>query len=194
MNKNLKALLACVGILFFIGLCALTLKGPDKTGEETVLGHGGPLEMIPVLAIGSEASPVTVATTTFSNASSSIITAGGLPNLAFVIGYTPASYGSRLALLLERSFDGTNFYPYATITPESGDVLINSSGTTTGGVTFTSPPFLIPGNALGTAVSGTRITTSFDLTLAAGWIRLSAREVSTSTRGTTNIGVYLTSN
>lgn len=181
------------GVWFIVATIKSTtesLKRQD-TQQEQQLGHGGPLEMIPYpTAIGSVASPSTLATTTYNNVSSTLINVGGLPNFAFNVGYTPKSYGSRLFVLIERSFDGVNFYPYSTITPESNDVLVNTSGSST----TTGIPFVIPGNAIGTAASGTRITASFDLTVAASYIRVSAKESSTSTAGTANVEAYFTSN
>ena len=188
MTNQTKKILIGGGVLAILAIVGAYVFPRSPQGE---LGHGGPLEMIPYTsAIGSVASPTTVATTTYNNASTTLMNVGGLPNLAFNVGYTPKSYGSRLYVLLERSFDGTNFYPYATITPETGDVLINTSGTgTTAGI-----PFVIPGNSIGTSASGTRIATSWDLTLAASYVRISAKEVSTSTAGTMNLEAYFTSN
>lgn len=185
-NKNVKLLIGgvAIAIILFVGWFFLTPK------SEQALGHGGPFESINyATAIGSSASPATL-TTAYAGASSTILLAEGLPNISIAGTYLPKSYGSRLYLLIERSIDkGVTYVPYVTLTPESTDVLVNTSGTST----TNGSPFVVPGNS-NTAASGTAIGFSFDVTLAADYIRLSAKESTTSTAGTLNAQALLTSN
>ncbi len=183
-NLQKKILAVGVGILVGVVVILAFLYWPKNQ-----LGHGGPFESINYQAFST--STLTGAYTGAGSVSSSIILAGGLPNIAIAGKYTPKSYGSIAEILVERSLDhGATFEPYVTISPESADTLVNTSGTgTTNG-----SPFLVPGNALYLSASGTTIGYSFDLTLVADYIRVSAKEVTTSTAGTLNTQVLLTSN
>lgn len=167
---------------------------PGGDDGDVQLGHGGPLEMIPYpSAIGSASSPSTMSTTTFDGASTTVLNVGGLPNMAFNVGYTPKAYGSRLLIQIERAFDVTcsNFYQWDTLTIGSDAVLVNTQGTSSAlGV-----PFVI--NNEGTYASGTRRTASWDMSLAATCARISMRESVTgtpATPGTANLEAYFTSN
>lgn len=155
-------------------------------------GVSGSYELTGYNAIGSSSSPSTLSsTTTYSNTSSSALMVKGMPNIAFAVQYTPKSYGSSVYILLERSIDnGATFFPYGTLTTESADTLVNSSGTRSTAGT----PFVIPGNDVGTATSGTTIKISWDLSLVADYIRLSAKESTTSTFGTLSTQVKMLSN
>lgn len=174
-----------VGILLIFGV--LRSIQPSQTIN---YGHGGPLESINYpSAIGSAASPSTL-TTAYTGASSTTILAEGLPNIVVAGSYLPKSFGSRMYMLVERSIDkGATYEPYMTLTPETSDVLVNSSGSST----TNGSPFIIPGNST-TAASGTSIGFSFDLTLVADYVRISAKESTTSTAGTLNAQMLLTSN
>ena len=102
-----------------------------------------------------------------------------LVNMVLAGFYQSNTTGARALLLVERSIDdGLTYQPYQTITPETADVLINTSGTGTS----IGSPFVVPGT--GASTSGTVIGFSADLTLAADYIRVSAKEVSSSTGST----------
>lgn len=190
MNDSLKkGLTAAIGVLFaaLLGFFGFSMASNPESG----LGSGQLTQLSYPAAIGTATSPVTLATTTYSNASSSVILAGGLPHLVLAGTYTPKSYGSVMYLKLERSIDnGTTFFPYDVISPGVSGTLVYNAGTST----TPGAPFVIPGEGIGTAASGTAIGFSFDLPAVADYIRVSAKEYSTSTRGTVNVQVILQSN
>lgn len=183
-----KRTFAAIGaVLLFLGGLVSRYALPADQGAE--LGHGGALESVNyVAAIGSASSPATL-TTAYSGASSTPMTAMGLPNMTVAGTYTPRSHGSQMLLLLERSIDnGATYQPYNILEPRSTDVLVYTSGSsTTAGI-----PFIIPGTT--GAASGTAIGFSFDLSVVADFIRLSAKEMTTSTAGTLSVRSVLTSN
>lgn len=183
-----KRFLAAVGaVLLFLG--GLVSRYAPPVDQNADLGHGGAFESVNyVAAIGTSASPATL-TTAYSGASSTPMTAMGLPNMTIAGTYTPRSYGSKALLLLERSIDnGATYQPYTVLEPRSTDVLVYTSGSsTTSGI-----PFIIPGT--GGSTSGTAIGFSFDLSVVADFIRLSAKEMTTSTAGTISVRSVLTSN
>lgn len=182
MTPNAQRLLSIfapiVAVLVIIaGIFAWNVQ--NKTTEQTSLGHGGTFSSINYAAIGTPASPRTL-TNSYNGASSTVLLTNGMPNIVIGGKYTPKSYGSNAYILLERSLDGgSTFVPYQTLTAESSDVLVNTSGTST-----TGTPFIVPGNNLYGSTSGTPIFFSFDVSLVADYIRISARETSTSTLGT----------
>jgi hypothetical protein len=195
MKPENKIRLISVGIGAVV-LCAILFlwKIYQLPSQPQQLGHGGPLESINYpAAIGTATVPISTSSTYTGagSASSSAILATGLPNLVLAGTYTPKSFGSNLLIQVQRSIDNGNTYePYMTITPESGDVLVNSSGTST----TNGSPFIVPGNNLFRATSGTAIGFSFDLTLVADYIKILTKEQTTSTFGTINVQALLTSN
>ena len=129
-------------------------------------------------------STLTSSYTAAGSVSSSRIAIDGYPNVVLSGVYTPASYGSIAYILIQRSIDGGATYkPYATITPESADVLVNSNGSSTSG----GSPFLVPGNALFSSASGTAINFSWDLTMIADFVKVQVKELTTSTAGTMSL-------
>lgn len=123
-------------------------------------------------------------TSTLTNAytgSGAVSTTGRLAksfgNVAFSGVYQSNTTGAKAMILLERSLDdGVTYQPYQTMTPETADVLINTSGSGTS----SGSPFIIPGT--GASASGTNpIPFSWDLSLAADYVRVSVKEVSSST-------------
>lgn len=192
MDKNQKilALIGCAVLALIVGLTANHLfGGPSMLGAA---GAGYSSIENPVV-IGSATVPVTLtsAYTGAGAASSSRIAVDGYPNLVLAGTYTPNTYGAKVFILLTRSIDGgVTYLPYETISPQSDGTLINTNGTgTTNG-----SPFVIPGNALGTTASGTAIGFSFDLTAVADFVKVSAKEVTTSTAGTLNVQIKGASN
>lgn len=186
-NQMLKRTLAILSLVAVAIVGVFALRSPT----EMQLGSGGPFESINYpAAIGTASSPSTL-TTAYAGASSTVILARGLPNVTIAGSYTPRSHGSAAYLLLERSIDeGTTFKPYTVISPTANDIDVYTNGTsTTSGI-----PFLIPGTGIGGATSGTAITFSFDLTAPADYIRVSAKEFTTSTAGTLNVQLQLSSN
>lgn len=187
MNQMQKRIAAIVAAIAVVLLAVLWLAGRSQTAP---LGHGGPLEQQSYDAIGSASTPSTL-TTAYNGASSTVISAEGLPNVAISGTYTPNSYGSVAYILLERSTDGgATFYPYQTLTSESSDVLVNTNGTST----TNGSPFLVPGNALFTSASGTAVLFSFDVSGIADFWRVRVKESTTSTAGTMNVRFSLQSN
>uniref|UniRef100_A0A6M3XVQ0 Uncharacterized protein n=1 Tax=viral metagenome TaxID=1070528 RepID=A0A6M3XVQ0_9ZZZZ len=141
-------------------------------------GSGGPAESDSYLIFST--STLTSAYTGAGAVSSTIIESKGKPNFLFVGTYVPKSHGSQLQIQVERSYDmGKTFYPYKTLTPSASSTMVN----------VLSSPFLVDATTSGTAQSF-----SFDLTLLSEYIRISARESSTSTLGTITAGVTVASN
>lgn len=128
--------------------------------------------------LGTSASPITL-TSAYTGAGSASTTARlmkSMPNVVVSGTYTPKSHGSVLQVLVERSIDdGVTYQPYNLLELNSNEVLVHTSGTT--GI-----PFRIPGS--GTAASGTAMNFSFDLTMAGDYVKISAKETTTSTAGT----------
>lgn len=145
------------------------------------LGSGGPFESEGYALFAS--STLTSAYTGAGAVSSTVYLAEGLPN--FLIGgwYLPKSYGSQVYIQIERSLDhGVTFVPYMTITPSASSTGVNTM----------SSPFIVP--SVATAASGTAIGYSFDLTMVADYVRVSAKEVTTSTAGTLTAKIIVASN
>lgn len=192
MDKNTRILLI-IGVVL-AALVSVIAVLPDRNKDAILGGVGFNYESVHYpSAIGSASSPVTLKGT-FSGAgaaSSSQIAIDGFPNVTIAGTYTPKSHGSFMYLQVQRSIDnGTTFVPYMTITPETSDVLVNYNGTSS----IAGSPFVIPGNASGTTASGTAITWSFDLTLLADYIKIFAKEVTTSTFGTLNAQIMAGTN
>lgn len=190
LSYKTKIGLACTGFFVLLGLTIVfSASVVMKNRGEGFFGGGltSP-DRNYIDAFGTAASPYTLTNTYVTSSRLKIL---GLANVAFAGTYTPRSYGSVSYILVERSIDnGQNYYPYATITPETGDVLLNTSGTST----TSGSPFIVPGNVLFTAASGTAIPYSFDISLAADYVRVSTKEVTTSTAGTINIEVMSVNN
>lgn len=188
MNRKAKLLVSAAIAAVLLGSVAFAVS---RLRPASTLGHGSPFSSTNyVNVIGSKASPKTL-TTSYNDASSTVELTTGLPNIAVLGSYVPHSYGSNIYILIERSVDnGVTFFPYSTITPENTDTLVNTSGTSS----TNGSPFIIPGNALSTAASGTAIGFSFDLPIAADYLRFSVKENTTSTAGTVYIQTVLTSN
>lgn len=108
-----------------------------------------------------------------------------LSNIAIGGSYVPKSHGSVLQILVERSLDnGVTYKPYNVLEVQNDEILVHTSGTA-------GMPFTIPGS--GTAASGTTIGFDFDLTMIADYIRISAKETTTSTAGTVTAQINLQS-
>ena len=134
-------------------------------------------------AIGTASAPAT-ATTLYTSSTSAVLRTLGLSQVAIGGKYKPTSYGSNYYLQIERSIDnGQTYVPYQTLTAQSNSVLVNASPTSSTS-TVGSTPFIVPGNLLYGSTSGTTIPFSFDLSMVADYIRVSGKEVSTSTLGT----------
>lgn len=178
-----------------LGAALLVLVGANagwffrSSPDVAALGSGGPFESDNYPnAIGSSASPSTL-TSSYNGTSSTVILAGGHPNVVLGGTYTPKSFGSKMYLRLERSIDnGVSFLPYGVLSygATSTAVYMNGASSTNG------VPYIIPSGF--DSASGTQYTFSFDLTLSADYIRLSAKEDTTSTAGTVNVKALLTSN
>ena len=189
MNTTQKQLALAVGlgilILLVGGVIGKTFFVPSS------LGHGGAYESAnyPQM-IGSASVPATI-TSDYNGASSTIKLVGGQPNAVFGGTFTPKSYGSKLYLLVQRSIDdGATFLPYDVISVRSTSTVIYTSGaSSTQGI-----PFVIPDGGDTLSASGTSIGFSFDLTAAADYIRVFAKEDTTSTEGTLNVQMQTSSN
>lgn len=155
--------------------------------DQQSLGHGGPLETADTFLIGTVSSGTTLSTS-YGTVSSTRVYIGSQPNVAFFVGYKPRTFGSNLYLLLERSPDsGVSWYPYNVIQPTATSTLVFSQGaSSTAGI-----PFVYPGS--GQLTANVTSTFSFDVTLAAGLFRISAKEDTTSTAGILYLQSYSSS-
>lgn len=193
------SIIAVIVLLFFGGY--LLLK-PNKekieaanylvteVAESEEFGSGSAFESIYYNAIGTPTAASTL-TQVFENTSSTVVMAKGLNNIVIAGEYTPTSEDSLLYIEVERSLDsGTTFLPYSVLQPFPTQTLVYSNGAATTGTE--AIPFTIPGGE--TSVSGTAIGFSFDLTMAADYLRVSLKESTTSTAGSAFIQLLLNSN
>jgi hypothetical protein len=190
----MKRILIVAGAVILAVIVAVFAIRTIRSLRTAVLGSGGPMTVNDYpTAIGTVAVPLTLTSsyTAGGSASSTALLNEGLPNTVISGTYTPKSYGSVLYLLVSRSVDGGSTYkPYSVLSPEAGDVLVYTNGTST----TTGIPFVIPGTGIGTAASGTAITFSYDLTMAGDYLKVAAKEYTTSTYGTANVQVQVSSN
>lgn len=169
------ALALCVGIGMFTALSEQVIPHQTFGGSLTVADRNSS-------TFGTPTSPTTL---TNSYVSSTGMRSLGLSNIVIAGNYLSKSDQSRLFIELERSVDnGATYQAYDTITPQADSVLVNTSGTSTSN----GSPFIVPGNAQGSHASGTNVGFSFDLSVAADYVRVAAKESATSTSGT----VYMT--
>lgn len=123
------------------------------------------------------------ASSTLSNAytgATAVSTTGrlskSLVNVALAGAYQANTTGAKAMILIERSIDdGLTYYPYHTITYETSGILMNTSGSSSS----IGSPLIVPG--IGASTSGTAVGFSSDFTIAADYLRFSAKEVSSST-------------
>lgn len=169
MKTSTKYILAIGGGVLAV-ICLIKLLAPKPTD----FGSLTPTQTARYSLFSS--LPLTNSYTASGSVSSTGRLSKSLVNMVLAGTYIANTTGSKVMLLVERSIDdGATYQPYQTITPEAADVLINTSGSGTS----IGSPFIVPGN--GASVSGTSIGFSSDLTLAADYIRVSAKEVSSST-------------
>lgn len=136
-------------------------------------------------AFGTASAPATL---TQIYATSSAMRIQGLSNLVLAGTYLPKSHNSVLYLALERSVDyGQTYYSYQTLTPSTDRVSVWSNNFVT---SSNAVPYVIPGSLI--AASGTAITFSFDATAAGDYVRVAAKEYTTSTAGTFNVQLFST--
>lgn len=175
--KQNKIIIAIVLIWFLASLYLLF-------GKTQSFGASGLTQSARYNIMGTSAAPLTLssALTGAGSASSTGRLTKGMPNLSLTGTYTPKTYGAYMQLLVYRSIDdGATYEPYNTLEVKSTDILVHTSGTT--GLLFT-----IPGS--GTAASGTAINYGFDLTMVADYVKVAAKEITTSTAGTVFTKIY----
>lgn len=161
------------------GLLGVLLLGGVLLKNTNSFGAGVPTQVRRdfVESIGTSAAPSTL-TTSYVGTSSTAYSIGGLHNFVFSGSYLPKSHGSQVYLLVERSLDeGVTYRPYETLNVGNNSVQINTGGSSSTNGT----PFII-----GTAstTSGTAISFDFDLSMVTDYIRIQAKEDTTSTAGT----------
>jgi len=173
-------ILVIVGVIFAVGIASRNDNDPQQ------FGSGGPFESVGYsAAIGSATAPATL-TAAYTGASTTPMISRGLPNVVLAGRYTPASYGSTMSLRVERSIDnGVTYQPYSVLSYGTTSTQVYSDPTN--GI-----PYVV--GTPGTSASGTAIGFSFDLTLAADYIRVSALESTTSTAGVVYLQTQLSSN
>ena len=185
MNKPFSTIVISLVAVLAIAASVLNIAVPRLQGPQTF----GAVNMISdrnfINAFGSASSPATL---TQSYATSSAMRIQGLSNLVLAGTYTPKSHNSVLYLAIERSVDyGQTYYPYQTITPSTDRVSVWSNNFVT---SSNAVPYVIPGSL--SAASGTAITFSFDATVAGDYVRVAAKEYTTSTAGTFNVQLFST--
>ena len=187
MNDLHKRLIGIGGAIL---LAVLAVLGGASKVEETVLGAGDAFQSLSFNLVGTTSTPSTI-TNLYAGTSSTKVNVRGYPNVSLVGSYTPKSYGSAIYILVERSIDnGASFQPYSVLVPGTTQIPVYAAGaSSTSGI-----PFLVPGAGTGSAVSGTAIGFSFDLSLAADRMRVSVKESTTSTYGTLSLEGLASSN
>lgn len=178
---GLVCLSLLIGLSISLGLNFL----PPAVGQKTFGSVNLVSDRNYIDAIGTVAAPATL---TSSYVTSSAMKVAGLSNLVLAGSYTPKSYGSLLYLQIERSIDnGQTYHPYDVLGPATDRVNVYTNGFTTSSA---GVPFQIPVTASST--SGTPMLFSFDNTMAADYVRISAKESTTSTAGTVYVQLLST--
>jgi len=141
--------------------------------------------------VGTPTAPSTL-TALFDSTSTTGRLARGLNNIVLAGKYTPKTTNANMYIKLERSLDGgTTYVPYSLLQETTTEILVFADDFATS--TSVSAPFTIPGDK--TSTSGTEIGFSFDMTIAADYLRVSlAEQNGTSTPGTANLQMLLNSN
>lgn len=184
MTYSQKMKLVWIAVLVVAGVVGYKLLSRPAFGAIV------PTQSTRYNALGSAASPVTL-NTTFNSNSSTMMLSRSLSHVAFAGTYTPKTTNAVMYLKLERSLDsGVTFYPYSELQVTPTQVLVYSDSFATS--TSSAAPFLIPGD--GTSTSGTDIGFSWDMEIAADFLRVSLAENNgTSTPGTANLQIRLQS-
>jgi hypothetical protein len=130
---------------------------------------------------GSSAVTLGSSYTGGGSVSSSAMIIRGMAKYAMNVAYTPKSFGSSLLLLVERSndHDCTTYYPLSNAIETTDRTNIYNTGVTS----TMGTPFVMGGNS-GVYASGTTQYASFDFDGIGGCMKVSAKEVTTSTAGT----------
>jgi len=143
--------------------------------------------------LGTWAAPVTLDDAYGENTGSALFSRY-MTKLHIAGQYTPAETNSQLLLLIEFSNDPfygasglpTNWVPMSVQVAGTTEIdLYTDSGyTSTAGI-----PIVVPGDKTSTAA--TAINWAWDGDINANWVRVSAKEVTSDTFGTTNVEVTL---
>ena len=146
--------------------------------------------------IGTSASPVTLNNnfTGAGSASSSALKMNGNSDVAIGFSYTPKSWGSKIYIRVDRSFDnGTSYVPYSVIDQNTTSTQVINVNTTGATGTASGVPFVIP--PYGVSTSGTAITGSFTLPdLVGDYVKVYVKESTTSTYGTLYLNLFGSNN
>lgn len=180
-NSALRIGIILLIVLLGVGLFVYMKKDrPDKK-----IG-GATYDRVSYDIMGTASSPTTTNSVYGGNIRTLVST--GLENLHLDIKYTPASQDSVLYILVEGSNDGgTTFFPMTTKTNGTTDIKLYQEGvTSTAGI-----PITFPGDS--TSVSGTAYLAGVDFDMVADHVRVSAKESTTSTKGTLYMRATLTS-
>lgn len=184
MQKNLKYILSFLVLLLLVGgLLAWkheqTVQLQQKNQPTVTFGNGSPFQSVNYPNTIATPSTSSTLTTSYNDTSSSVMIAGGVPNVVFKGTYTPRLANNTLLLRVDRSIDnGITYAPYMTISPGTTSTIINTSGASS----TQGTPFVILGGATSTAVPF-----DFDFTLAADYIHVSAEEANTTTSTTSGL-------
>lgn len=180
--KNLKIIL--LALFAFLGIGLSVALGNSLLFPKESVKKFGTINMYSdrnyIDAIGTATtSPATLSQSYASN-TSAVLRIPGLSNIVVQGRYMPAQGGSILYIQIERSVDnGQTYYPFDNVTPSTDRTSVYSNQFVT---SSTAVPYQIPGS--GNSASGTAITFSFDATIAADFVRISAKESTTGTQGT----------
>lgn len=197
MRDSLKIGLSGIGLALLIGVFTTLgfafVTSHTSSEPKTVvinqepLGSPNTIADRNFIALGtSTSSPLTLTT---GYATSSVLKMLGLSNIVIAGQYTPKTYGSTLYIIIERSIDnGQTYWPYDTVTPAATQISVYNQGLVT--TSSFAVPIVIP--SAGVSASGTAMDFSLDTSLAGDYMRISVKEVTTSTAGTAYIQVLST--
>lgn len=179
-----KSAMRVMLIILFVVLVVFLFIYKNNNNEDQLLS-GQTYERVSYDAIGTASSPTT--TNSVYGGNTKTIVSGGLENLHLDIRYTPASHNSVLYVLIEGSNDnGTTYFPMGSKSVGTTDVKLYSEGvSSTVGI-----PITFPGDS--TTASGTLYSSMIDFDLVADHVKISAKESTTSTKGTAYIRATLT--
>lgn len=182
LSLTTKLLLAAVAFAVVVGVVAAF------TSRSKVFGQTNITETKDLFLIGTASTPVALTSAYTGGGSASGTTdTVNFPHQAYFISYTPRSYASHMDLLIEGAPDKacTRYYPMTVSENTSGATFVYVSGTT--GIPYSFPSGV-------TSASGTTYKTRISGEEIARCIKVSAKEVTTSTAGNLSVEGYFTSN
>lgn len=172
-------------ILIIIVVASLSVGGYVLLKNRNQKIIGDTFERVSYDVIGTASTPTT--TNSLYAGNTKTLLSGGLENLHLDLKYTPASQDSVLYVLVEGSNDGgTTYFPLGNKSIGTTDIKLYAEGTSS----TIGMPIVFPGDS--TSVSGTALLAGVDFDMVADHVKISAKESTTSTKGTAYIRATLT--